>query len=164
MLCRIPSQLNFSWNLTRNLREYFFLMATKNKIHDFYDNLKVGDEGYGKKKQCKLCPLTRIDDISANALAVELRQFQDLQRLRADTDIMDFWKKQKLAFPLLSIVALTILSIPITEVDVERLFSHLTFIHSKLRNCLTSSMISNIIFLRMSSKQDFNCETDEILY
>ena len=35
-------------------------MATKNKIHDFYDNLKVGDEGYGKKKQCKLCPL-KID-------------------------------------------------------------------------------------------------------
>jgi hypothetical protein len=30
-------------------------MSTKNKIHDFYDELKVGDEGYGKKKLCKLC-------------------------------------------------------------------------------------------------------------
>lgn len=97
-----------------------------------------------------------IDGGTGDALAVELRRFQDLKRLRADTNILDFWNKQKFDFPLLSEIALTVLSIPVTEVDVERLFSHLTFIHSKLRNCLSDKLISDILFLRMSSKQNFD--------
>lgn len=79
----------------------------------------------------KLREVARLDDTTADPLAVELRHFQAIERLRADMNIMDFWKKQKLAFPLLSSVALTILSIPVTEVDVERLFSHLTFTSPK---------------------------------
>lgn len=36
-------------------------MTTKNNIHAFYDELKIGDDGYRKKKQCKLCA-TKIDE------------------------------------------------------------------------------------------------------
>lgn len=106
----------------------------------------------------------KVDDTTADALAVELRHYTDQKRFRADTNIMEFWKNHKSAFPLLSKIALMILTIPVTEVDVERLFSHLSFIHSKLRNCLTSEMISNILFLRLSSKQTFENMSEEVLF
>lgn len=97
-------------------------------------------------------------------LSFMLGRYEKLPLLRIDTDIMKFWTENKVCFPLLSNVASIILSIPTTEVDVERLFSHLTFVHSKLRNCLTDKIINDILFLRMTSKQHFeNIEEEEIL-
>lgn len=104
------------------------------------------------------------DEATADALAVELRKYEALNRFRADTNIIDYWKAQRFSSPLLSNIALTVLSIPVTEVDVERLFSHLTFIHSKLRNCLSDKLISDVLFLRMSSKQVFCDNIEETLY
>lgn len=44
----------------RDSRSLFVNMATKNKFHVFYDEINVGGDGFGKKKQCKLCD-SKID-------------------------------------------------------------------------------------------------------
>ena len=51
----------------------------------------------------------KIGSSTADSLAIELRRYQDTERFRADTNISEFWKNQKLSFPLLSNIALTIL-------------------------------------------------------
>lgn len=56
----------------------------------------------------------KVQGSMADLLAVELRKDEDLERFRADTDILDSCKRQKFSSPLLllSNIALTILSIP----------------------------------------------------
>jgi hypothetical protein len=62
-----------------------------------------------------------------------------------------FWIKND-NFPLLKNIALDIISVPMTEISVERKFSHLNFILNKQRSCLEGENLDDIFFLRMNSK------------
>lgn len=65
-----------------------------------------------------------------NQLFLELQAYDKLPRLAAADQIMDFWKNTR-EFPLLKEIALAIISAHVTEVSVERIFSHLTDFHSE---------------------------------
>lgn len=86
-------------------------------------------------------------------LSLELEAYDKLPRLTAADQIMDFWKDtQKLEFPVLKEIALAIISAPVTEVSVERLFSHLTFILNRYRSTLKADLLADIMFLRLNKK------------
>ena len=53
-------------------------------------------------------------------------------------------------FPLLSVIALDIICAPVTEVTVERLFSHLKLILTKFRSSMKPDLLDDILFLRMN--------------
>lgn len=59
---------------------------------------------------------------SISILETELCTFDSLSRISANIQIMDFWKNQK-QLPVLKEIALDIISVPVTEVSVERMFS-----------------------------------------
>jgi hypothetical protein len=63
-----------------------------------------------------------------------------------------WWKEKAEMFPILSPIALDIISVPVTEVTVERLFSHLKTIVSKHRSTLKDNLTEDILFLRMNEK------------
>lgn len=70
----------------------------------------------------------------------------------ARPDSLRYWKSKVSKFPILAAAALDIVCSPMTEVSVERLFSHLSFILSPLRNRLKGEILDDILFLRLNNK------------
>lgn len=84
-------------------------------------------------------------------LEAELHTFDSLSRVPINTQIMEFWKDQK-QLPVLKEIVLDIISVPVTEVSVERMFSHLNFILNAHRSTLRADLLEDILFLRMNNK------------
>lgn len=72
--------------------------------------------------------------------------------VQLEPDSINFWKSQVKNYPILAPTALDLVSCPMTEVSVERLFSHLTFILNPLRNRLTGDILQDILFLRVNNR------------
>lgn len=87
----------------------------------------------------------RFDQLEAEILAYTR---SEVPRKRADP--IDWWLDNQEKFPLLSPIALDIVSVPLTEVSVERLFSHLNLILTKNRSSLKGALLDDILFLRLN--------------
>lgn len=95
-------------------------------------------------------PLKKLDS--------QLSAYENLKSpfITAKTDPTAFWMEHAandhdLLFALAS-VALDIICVPVTEVTAERLFSFLNYIFSKLRSCLKSDILEDILFCRWNQK------------
>jgi hAT family C-terminal dimerisation region len=91
------------------------------------------------------------ENVSQSSLKAEIVSYESLPRAQFDQDIINFWKNRT-EYPILKEIALDILAVPVTEVSVERLFSHLNFILDPHRSSLTGEKIEDILFLRMNAK------------
>lgn len=94
---------------------------------------------------------------SIKGLKIELIAYDLIHRLPADTQIMSWWKNYK-QLPLLKEVALDVISAPVTEVSVQRLFSHLNFILNAHRTTEHAELLEDILFLRMNNNWEICCE------
>lgn len=65
-------------------------------------------------------------------------------------DIMRYWKQRKVCSPYLYQIAMALLSIPSTQVTVERLFSQLKLLLSDSRVRLGNTMMKDIMVLKMN--------------
>lgn len=65
---------------------------------------------------------------------------------------LGYWQTKCDSMPILSSAALDINCVPMTEVSVERLFSHLNFIFTERRNRTKGDIIEDILFLRLNKK------------
>ncbi|XP_055549065.1 uncharacterized protein LOC129732305 [Wyeomyia smithii] len=72
-------------------------------------------------------------------------------RSQVNFDIMQYWKQRKFANPNIYRLAIALLSVPSTQVTVERLFSQLKLVLTDSRTCLSDKMISDIMLLKMNS-------------
>lgn len=63
-------------------------------------------------------------------------------------DIIEFWSEKTAVYPLLKEVVIAILSIPGTQVSVERLFSAVPFILNQFRSNLLGVTLENILLLQ----------------
>jgi hAT family C-terminal dimerisation region len=113
----------------------------------------------GKKAICKNCKenceiTVRIFQKSSqpNALDIEISLYDRMESPSKRIETLTWWQSNQLQLPLLSRVAFDILSSPMTEVTVERLFSHLKIVIGKHRSSLKGSLINDILFLRMNEK------------
>lgn len=88
---------------------------------------------------------------NSSDMQLELIEYEKLPRLRAEKQIMEFWENQE-KFPMLKKIAADILSVPVTEVSVERMFSHLSFILNRYRSTLKADLLEDILFLRLNKK------------
>ena len=85
-----------------------------------------------------------------NEFKTELLKFENSARLMdRKTDVFKWWTERQ-GTTLLKEVAYILLSFPVTQVSVERLFSGLRFIMNDLRGCLADSTVKNIMLLRMN--------------
>ena len=75
-----------------------------------------------------------------------------LPRLSLTTNILEHWESQKNSNLVLYILSQVALSIPATQVSVERLFSSLKFILSAQRAQLAQQKLTNVMFIRANKQ------------
>lgn len=86
-------------------------------------------------------------------LKKEIDAYENLPRITtARPECLKWWSGVKEKFPLLSRIAVIILSVPVTEVTVERMFSHLKVVLSDRRTKMNGDLLEAIIFLRLNKK------------
>ena len=68
-----------------------------------------------------------------------------------DKDFETYWRLRAVSSPVLAKVALKVGSISPSEAAVERAFSHLKLLHSKLRNRLHERSVDVLMFVRMNA-------------
>jgi hypothetical protein len=90
----------------------------------------------------------------SDALEEELKKYEASYAPIPRQNAMTWWKNRSTDFPILSAIAFDIISVPVTEVTVERLFSHLKIVVNRHRSLLKGDLINDILFLRMNEKFD----------
>uniref|UniRef100_A0A914XFV2 HAT C-terminal dimerisation domain-containing protein n=1 Tax=Plectus sambesii TaxID=2011161 RepID=A0A914XFV2_9BILA len=93
---------------------------------------------------------------------VELLQLKNMEKLKRNDCPFDWFRKNAVAFPLLSETACILFSIPATSVSSERLFSTAGLIYSnKLRNRLSAEKAEQAMLLKANlHKSTAPLETD----
>lgn len=88
-----------------------------------------------------------------NSIEYQLRQYEFghyNEPVTHTTDPTEFWLKRakNITDPLhsLAVVALSIITCPVTEVTAERLFSLLGYVYNNLRTCLKMDILEDILF------------------
>ncbi|KAL1472072.1 hypothetical protein MTO96_039555 [Rhipicephalus appendiculatus] len=87
-----------------------------------------------------------------------------LSELREDS-VTEFWKNVYLAqnsagiplFPLLSQLALSLLTLPLSNASVERVFSHVTLTKTDIRNRMNLETLDNILFVKLALWSETPC-------
>lgn len=121
-----------------------------NEDEDLLENL-IGSVGKQQQRQEK----PRKGTGRLTKLKNEIEDYEKLPRITAARpNNLKWWNERSKDFPLLSRIALVTLSVPVTEVSVERLFSHLKIVVSDRRTNLRSEIIEAILFLRINKKFD----------
>lgn len=100
----------------------------------------TGNVSFTKKKQ------------SLSELDKEMAEYDKMTVPRKRPSLILWWNELTEEYPHLSNVALDIISAPVTEVTVERLFSHLKIILSKHRSRLVGDLLEDILFLRLNKQ------------
>lgn len=98
-----------------------------------------------RKRSCKNSTPT-IDMVNM------LRTFSEYPRLHSNENILRFWHNNKNNMPELYSLAEVALSVPPTQVSVERLFSTLKYILSLLRYNLSDDIFNDILILRANAE------------
>jgi hypothetical protein len=82
-------------------------------------------------------------------LEKELDDYDKMERDKTSpSSWITYWKKKKESLPLLAEIALIAITVPVTEVSVERLFSHLNVILDKRRSLLNGELLNVILMMR----------------
>lgn len=85
-----------------------------------------------------------------SALELEIKKYEEMPAPAQRSNTFDWWLENSKIFPILSPIALDIVSAPVTEVTVERLFSHLKIILTKHRSMLKEDLLEDVLFLRLN--------------
>ena len=76
-----------------------------------------------------------------------IQEFEDYK-----DDLIDFWIRKGSKYPYLSIVAMTILQVPATEVSMERNFSRMKLFLSDLRMNLGEKVLNQMTIISLNKK------------
>ena len=77
----------------------------------------------------------------------EIRQYR-CESIPVTENPLEWWRDNRDTFPLLSAVAMSLLSIPGTSVPSERVFSTAGDIVTATRSCLDPDLVDKLIFLK----------------
>lgn len=142
-------------------RNFIYSVSTKQKIlngssEEMHENLletsQDKEDSFEKAMQELAGNSTQPQMLTKDKLSSEMSVFEKADRLKTSESIMTFWKNRTNDLPVLSSAAIDIISAPVTEVSVERLFSNLNFILNKHRSVMSASLVEDILFLRMNRK------------
>ena len=134
-------------------------VESENEMSDENVDMSVSEEESFEKflqNQGKKCRETIVSkelnhSKKSSKLEKEMEDYGKLAVPRKRRNQLEWWNGHINTFPILSKIALVIISTPVTEVSVERLFSHLKFILNKHRSRLSGPFLEDILFLRMNN-------------
>lgn len=89
------------------------------------------------------------DDLLKTALLSYLNE-KKITDYKEEFNLLDYWQSRRFESPLLYKLAQVALSVPPTQVEVERMFSALVLILSHLRNRLSREVLDAIMILKMN--------------
>lgn len=81
----------------------------------------------------------------------EIEDYQK-EKILITENVLLFWQKNKKKYKSLYRIACVYYQIPMTEVDVERLFSHVSFILNPLHASMSLEILNAIILIRLNCK------------
>ena len=87
--------------------------------------------------------LTKSQITNNSSLDIEIDAYLTMECIGKSEDLITFWLSMKKERPILYLVVVSILSIPATEVSVERTFSMLKFILSDMRMGIKAEILDN---------------------
>lgn len=93
------------------------------------------------------CNLTSVGD---GPIELFIRDFWNVQRIKASESVMHFWNNNRATRPDLYRLAEVVFAAAPTEVAVERTFSTLDFILTKLRNSLSDKSVERILLIKLN--------------
>ena len=135
--------------LTEKIQNQINLNVSDDKNETLSEDQKLLQSAIGSTKNLQSSESTINTQSQSKLLEMELGQYQNIS-LPIEADVHKFWKQNQ--FNEMSTVALDIIYVPVTEVSVERLFSHLNFILNDFRFKLDEKLIECILLLRMNKK------------
>ncbi|XP_029167403.1 uncharacterized protein LOC114937896, partial [Nylanderia fulva] len=92
---------------------------------------------------------SKESDLHLLRVVTELESYDvEQKRLNRKTNILQFWEEKRKSQPELYKLAMVVLSVPATQVSVERLFSGLKFILSPLRTNVNERILENQLLVR----------------
>ena len=98
---------------------------------------------FKSRKKATICSPNNTTDID-RYLSVETIPFEDNE----DFDILEWWKKQQIKYPVLSIIARDVLTVPVSTVSSEAVFSAGGRVVRKKRCNLSLEAIEAIVCLK----------------
>lgn len=104
------------------------------------------------KKAQKARSSTRSTD--REKLLQELEAFIEEPNVAEDCNPLQWWATNRSRFPCVADVARSILAIPATSVDSERLFSKCGLVVSDRRSSLSSQHVEQLVFLSHNLPED----------
>ncbi len=112
-----------------------------NNIYDKYSKLH-------KEKKNNVQDSSKVIDIfPVKIINNEVNTYISTPIVSKDTDILEWWKNNKENFKILSLIAMDYLTIPISSVSVEELFSKAGDVVTDQRNRLDPNIIKKILCL-----------------
>lgn len=96
----------------------------------------------------------RLERAQQTELEKEFVIYDNMPRQRSTINNLEYWDMMlnDQAVPMLSTIAPYIITTPVTEVSVERSFSHLNIILNNKRSRLKGLLLEDILFLRLNQK------------
>ena len=77
-----------------------------------------------------------------------IEAFSKENRIGKETNVLQYWLERKNVNPVLFHLSQIVLSVPATQVSVERLFSSLKFILSPQRSHMSETLLNDILLIR----------------
>lgn len=106
------------------------------------------------------CTVTSVEE---GPIELFVRDFWNVQRLKATENVMHFWNNNRATRPDLYRLAEIVFAAAPTVVAVERTFSTLDFILTKLRNSLSDHSVERILLIKLN-KELFEKDSISLLY
>lgn len=140
---RMPSHLDVFSQIIRNINPKIILNVIRPKFTDFYIHF------------------VPRENVSVSDIEIEYRQFLTVQwnevfQGEIPEDTLKFWQKiitlknasGDLLFKNISLYAFTLLSLPSSNASVERSFSIMNIVKSKLRNQMMLKLLNSIMLIK----------------
>lgn len=90
-------------------------------------------------------------DFGRQSIERKVKQLSFQPRASAESNVLDYWERQKITEPEMHKLAQVVLSVPCTQVTAERAFSALGLILTDRRVNLSEKMLSNVLFVKLNS-------------
>lgn len=108
-----------------------------------------------KKQRTTTATYTPVIDQDAaykSIAELELREFTSENMIISSADPLEWWRSRMHKYPLLAAVARTVLAVPATSADAERLFSEAGSVKTANRNRLTGDSVTLLVWLKQAWK------------
>lgn len=158
---RAKSHLNNLWRSMQNR----ISIANRNAVPIAANNLPApsshtdrsnGNDNIGQSQVDELENLLKTKDSSRRVALTQrnetidkvLDSFWKEPRIDKDNNVLIYWESKKAVQPILFALSNIVLSVPATQVSVERLFSSLKFVLSPQRAQMSEPLLNSLLLVR----------------